>query len=185
MAFVYFICFCCCYCRVATKANEPAAKTNSWSYYFDFSFVFVVDSSFAFVGSLCAFFGSLFAFVGSLFAFVAGWICCCGWQLRATVVLLSLIKRWRHAVGVLGPNCRTIRKRAAMCCREVDRWSADGSTTRTQCQTWRGCLLLTGWLLTESISFLLHFSALAEERLLCRPTCVPELSEDNSETMSS
>ena len=42
-------------------------------------FAFVVGSSFAFVGSL-------FAFVGSLFAFVAGWICCCGWQLWATVI---------------------------------------------------------------------------------------------------
>ena len=76
---VYLICFCCWYCRVATKANEPAIKTNSWCYYFDFSIVFVVGSSFAYVGSLLAFVGSSFAFVGSLFAFVAGWIWCCGW----------------------------------------------------------------------------------------------------------
>ena len=47
MAFVYLICFCCWYCQVATKANEPATKTNSRCYSFDFSFVFVVGRSFA------------------------------------------------------------------------------------------------------------------------------------------
>ena len=85
VAFVYLICFCCWYCRVATKANEPATKTNLWCYYFDFSIVLYVGSSFAYVGSLLAFVGSSFAFVDSLFAFVAGWIWCCGWQLWATV----------------------------------------------------------------------------------------------------